>query len=623
MTIFIKALLILSLLNSILSCSRIDDPSLHPKFDASKKAPALPGKPATPHNPQRSLFFGDLHIHTGLSTDAFSMGVRAEPDDAYLFAKGGVIEHGAGYPIQIARALDFAAVTDHSEYLGMARLGSMDLDLPLNKRTLRDLLLNGNRFSITKAWLQTTLGIKEHGFGQGEVNPDIVKDAWQLTIDSAEKHNQPGIFTAFIGYEWSAFGDLKEIHLHRNIIYRSSNVSVTPFSSLDSNRPEDLWRFLEKQNQQGKTSFAIPHNGNLSNGLMYQKVDSDNKPLTAAYSSMRNKYEPISEILQIKGQSETHPTLSPNDEFADFEIHDSLSSGGTMKPKGAYARDALRQGIELSHSEGFNPYKFGVIGSSDSHNASTPAEEDNYHGKLPIMDGSAALRTNETLLIPDSVNPVRNWGSAGLAAVWAEENTRASLFDALKRKETFATSGPRISLRFFGGWYFNKAILKQTDLIKQAYSKGVPMGGNLSEAPNNTAPSFIVLAAKDPIGANLDRIQIIKAWVDKNGKSHETVFNVAASDNRTADKNNKLTPLNSTVNIKTASYTNSLGAAQLTTVWSDPQFNPSQEAFYYARAIEIQTPRWSTYDALTLGIEPTTPATLQERAISSAIWYQP
>jgi hypothetical protein len=608
------------------ACSKLDDASLQPAFDPALVRDSLP-KAAVAANPDRNLLFGDLHIHTGLSTDAFVFGVRSLPEDVYTFARGGTIEHGAGYPIQIARPLDFAAVTDHAEYMGQAR--QANLDVPTTQRPLRDLLLNGNALSITVAWIKSTMFISQQGFGFGvdKVDEDINRDAWQMTIDAAQKFNEPGVFTAFIGYEWSAFVDSPSVHIHRNVIYRSDNVSDLPFSYVDSSQPEDLWHFLAKENEAGRHAFAIPHNANLSNGNMYPTVDSYGKPITEAYAQMRNRYEPISEILQVKGSSETHPLLSNLDEFANFEIAGLVSSGeeGDLSTvKGAYARDALRLGLELSHSEGFNPYKFGVIGSSDSHNASSPSDESTYHGKLPLMDGSAGLRTDAATLLPPGITPVTRWGSGGLAGVWAEENTRASIYDALERKETFATSGPRISVRFFGGWSLDDSLLDEPDVIARAYATGVPMGGLLNAAPAGKSPNFLVMAMKDPEGANLDRIQIIKAWVDASGGSHEKIFEIAAADGRTVDvATGKLPAVGNTVDIKTATYRNTIGDEALATVWTDPEFDPALEAFYYVRVIEIPTPRWSTFDAIDLGTEPMDPTSIQERAITSAIWYAP
>ena len=606
------------------ACSRLDDPSLRPKIAPARSVQPLA---SVPYADTRQAFFGDLHIHTSLSTDAYVMGVRALPEDAYVFARGGVIAHGAGYPIQILRPLDFAAVTDHSEYMGQARLAN--LEIPTTVQSLPTLLREGSVLQITLAWLKTTLLVRRNGFSPAgaDIDQAINRSAWQLTIDTAQKYYEPGTFTAFIGYEWSADAGDITTHMHRNIIYRSSNVSDIPFSSLDSDRPEDLWLFLQEQNRQGKIALAIPHNGNMSRGNMYASRDSQARPLTAEYAAMRTRYEPVSEVFQIKGSSETHPLLSSEDEFADFELLGKslfVSDDSLEYVKGSYLRDALRVGMELDQSDGFNPFKYGVIGSSDSHNASSPTEESNYTGKLPMLDGSAGLRTNEALLLPAGVNPVTRWGSGGLAGIWAEENTRESLFDALQRRETFATSGPRITVRFFGGFTLDPGILQQSDVIRRAYADGVPMGGELGAAPAGKVPGFIILAAKDALGANLDRVQVIKAWVDDAGVSHESVFDVAAADGRAIDPlSGKLPVVGNTVNTATASYLNSIGGPAVSAYWRDPDFNFRHRAFYYVRVLEIPTPRWSTYDAVTLGTKPSKPETIQERAITSAIWYLP
>ena len=623
---FLAFVAVIVLITLSITYSKLEDRSLIPKTNLV----AIP-QAETPsvinYNPNRQVFYGDLHIHTGLSTDAYIFGVRSQPEDVYIFAKGGVIEHGAGYPIQINKPLDFAAVTDHAEYLGQARLAN--LDFPTTQQALSDLLLNENLFTITLAWLSSGQQMSTNGFSPGgeAINTQINKDAWQMTIDAAERHYQPGLFTSFIGYEWSADAGDISAHLHRNVIYRTNDVADIPFSSLDSSRPEDLWQFLHKQNQLGKVAMAIPHNANFSRGFMYASLDSEGKPLTTEYAAMRRRYEPITEIMQIKGSSETHPILSSEDDFANFELlGESLFTQSSLPTsmKGSYMRDALRTGMEMSHSEGFNPFKYGVIGASDSHNASSPSDESNYSGKLPLLDGSAGLRTGEALLLPDGINPVTRWGSGGLAGVWAEANTRESLFDALQRKETFATSGPRIKVRFFGGWGFNKDLLNQQDFVSQAYANGVPMGGELSSAAAGAIPSFIIMAAKDPDGANLDRVQIIKAWVDDNGDSHEQVIDIAAADSRQIDpKSGKLAAVGNTVQAQEPSYSNTIGGALISTHWIDDDFNPNQHAFYYVRVLEIPTPRWSTYDAVTLGTTPMEPVSIQERAISSAIWYKP
>ncbi|MFT5033427.1 MAG: hypothetical protein ACI9OO_001359, partial [Bacteroidia bacterium] len=434
-----STVLLLSLV--VTACSRIDDPSLYPAFDPENARP-IADKVLAPANPERNLFWGDLHIHTSLSTDAFTMGARSLPDDAYIFAQGGEIEHGAGYGIRISRPLDFAAVTDHSEFLGVMR--SLNPDLPLSNRSLRTRLLNDSPLRNTLAYLRSVLGFDLTSIAVDNAG-DISRSAWQDTIEAAERHNDPGRFTSFIAYEWSSMPASR--NLHRNVIYRSTQVPELPFSSVDSEDPRDLWSALEHQRELGMQVFAIPHNGNVSGGLMYDRVAYDGSSLDADYALRRMKNEPISEIFQVKGSSETHPKISPTDAFADFEIYDQLLSAKTIfsEPKGSYSRDALRAGIEFSHNEGFNPYRFGVIGSSDSHNASSPVDENNYHGKLPLLDGSAGIRLGKSYLLPDE-RLGKHWSAAGLAAVWAQENTRASLFDAMRRKETYATSGPRISV---------------------------------------------------------------------------------------------------------------------------------------------------------------------------------
>lgn len=605
----------------LVSCARVEDSSLYPRYQASSAQPP-PAKRAVAANPDKNVFFGDLHIHTSYSNDAYTMGVRALPDDAFTYAQGGSIEHAAGYPIRLQRPLDFAAVTDHAEQLGILR--AMQPDLPLSRRSLRDVLINGSRFAITKTWLQTVNGMDQDDIEYDANAESIMRNAWQKTIDAAQQHYLPGVFTTFIGYEWSATpnGD----NLHRNIIYRGQRVPGLPYSSLQSNKPEDLWRELAKQHKRGMQALAIPHNSNLSNGRMWEQLNAAGKPLTAKQAALRERFEPISEIMQVKGTAETHPLLSPQDEFAHFENYQLVAEKESDSAilKGSYLRAALRTGLEFAHNGAVNPNKFGVIGSSGGHNASSPVEEDNYHGTLPMLDGSAALRMNTATLLPDSKTHAGMGSAAGLAAIWAEQNTRASLFDALRRKETYATSGPRIRLRFFGGWRYSAALLSQAGSIQQAYASGVPMGGELPARGSAAAPTFALWAEKDPQGANLDRVQIIKGWVDDSGQSHEKIYDVAASGERTPDlKTGKLPTVGNIVYVRNATYANAIGAGRLASVWRDPDFDPTVAAFYYARVIEIPTPRWTTFDATMLGLPAPSPSTLQERAVSSAIWYSP
>ena len=620
----LRRAVILALLSHLLAgCGGAPvDPTLYPEFDPQKAVPPVE-MPQVPVNPRRNLLWGDLHIHTSLSTDAYVMGVRALPDDAYVFAQGGEIKHAAGYGIRIRRPLDFAVVTDHSEYLGVMR--EMDPKLPMSSRPLRQRLIEDGALRTTVAWIRTMV-IFNPRLGAVPGSDQASTAAWKMTIDSAERNYQPGRFTTFIGYEWSSMPDKN--NLHRNVIYRGSKAPKVPYSSLISQNPEDLWSELERQRSEGMDNLAIPHNGNVSNGLMYDSFAFDGSKIDSAYAARRMNNEPVSEVFQIKGQSETHPQLSPDDQFADFEIFDRILAGRIRysQPEGSYVRDALRLGIEMSNSEGFNPYQFGVVGGSDSHNASTPAEEDTFSGKLPLLDGSAGIRLGQSLLLPTAYQISRNWGSSGLAAVWAEQNTRESIFDAIRRKETYATSGPRIAVRFFGGWGYPSDLLKSTDPIAIAEQSGVPMGGRLpmSSSANETAPTFAVWALKDPDSGNLDRIQIIKGWVDQSGATHERIYDVALSDGRKPDvATGAVENVGNTVDVATATYTNSIGSVQLSSVWKDPDFDSTKPAFYYARAIEIPTPRWSTYDAVKLGIPAPAPTTIQERAVTSAIWFEP
>ena len=602
------------------SCGGIDDPSLQPVFDA-QSIESAPDMPPSAANDYRNLYFGDLHIHTSLSTDAFVMGVRSLPDDAYRFAKGHTAAHAVGYPIRLSRPLDFAAVTDHAEYLGQAK--AVNLDVPLTRRSLRDLLLEGSKWEITRAWFETISRMQDHGFSVGSPEAATNQQAWREIVRSAQSHNQPGVFTAFIGYEWSAHVDDVSVHIHRNVIYRNGDISAKPFSALDGDKPEDLWNFLDGESRHGRIAMAIPHNPNVSLGNMYKTVDSNGEPFTDAYAEQRNRFEPVHEILQVKGASEVHPMLSADDEFADFSIAaiSPLTADATeAQIAGSYSRYALLTGIELAESRGFNPFEFGVIGSSDSHNASSPVEENSYHGKLPMMDGSAGLRTSQANLLPVGVNPANSWSSGGLAAVWARENTRESLFDALQRRETYGTSGPRIKVRFFAVRESAAVQLEDHDLVAKSYSAGVPMGGRLEG--QEVSPRFIVWAERDPLGANLDRIQIIKGWIDDRGVGQERTFDVAVSGSRSIDAAGKTTPVGSNVDLVRASYKNTIGAASLKVSWQDPSFRSDERAFYYVRVLEIPTPRWSTYDAVKLGTEPLDPAVIQERAITSAIWVK-
>jgi hypothetical protein len=592
---------------------------------ASRPAAAQQAQAAGP-NPLRNAYFGDTHVHTSWSPDAFVSGVRVGPEDAYRYAKGEAIDHISGQKVQLKSGpLDFYAVTDHSEYMGVLP-GMLDPNNPLSKHEIAKLMNSSDPAQQQKATMLVVGSIAGGKPIKEFVDKGVMKQQWQLIQDYAAKYNEPGKFTTFIGYEWTSNPDNR--NLHRNVIFRGIRVPELPFTNFDSAKPEDLWTFMEGARKAGMENLAIPHNPNYSDGTMFQTVDSYGKPIDRAYAERRITNEPVVEMTQIKGTSETNPALSPNDEFADFMISDFLIAGeqtGKLrgKAKGSYARDALRTGLVLDEQTGVNPYKFGQIGSSDTHNAGGDYEENNVFGKIGREDGTPEARlVHKTQLTPI----VQSWGSAGLAGVWAEENTRESLYDAMKRKEVFATTGPRMKVRFFGSWQYDDADAKSADLVKIGYAKGVAMGSDLAARPAAAkAPSFLVWAIKDPNSGNLDRIQIVKGW-SKNGQTMEKVYDVVWSGTRKPDaKTGKLPPVGNTVDVATGTYQNTIGTADLAGRWTDPEFDPAQRAFYYVRALEIPTPRWNVFDAIKLGIAPPAnlPTTLQERAFSSPIWYTP
>ena len=603
------------------ACSRQSE-----ETPAGSKAPsAQQATPGTP-NPLRNAYFGDTHVHTSWSPDAFVSGVRVGPEDAYRYAKGEAIDHISGEKVRLKSGpLDFYAVTDHSEYMGVLP-GMLDPKNPLSQHEIAKLMNSSDPVQQQKATMLVVGSIAGGKPIKEFVDKGVMKQQWKLIQDYAAKYNEPGKFTTFIGYEWTSNPDNR--NLHRNVLFRGTKVPELPFTNFDSAKPEDLWTFMEGARKAGMENLAIPHNPNYSDGTMFQTVDSYGKPIDRAYAERRITNEPVVEMTQIKGTSETNPALSPNDEFADFMISDFLIAGeqtGKLrgKAKGSYARDALRTGLVLEEQTGVNPYKFGQIGSSDTHNAGGDYEENNVFGKIGREDGTPEARlVHKTQLTPI----VQSWGSAGLAGVWAEENTRESIYDAMKRKEVFATTGPRMKVRFFGSWQYDEADGKSADLVKIGYAKGVPMGSDLAARPAGAkAPSFLVWAIKDPNSGNLDRIQIVKGW-SRNGQTFERVYDVVWSGTRKPDpKTGKVPAVGNTVDVTTGTYTNTIGAADLTGRWTDPEFDPAQRAFYYVRALEIPTPRWNVFDAIKLGIAPPAnlPTTLQERAFSSPIWYTP
>lgn len=562
----------------------------------------------------RKPLFGELHIHTTFSFDAYVFNTRATPDDAYRFAKGGPLKHPLGKTYQLKRPLDFMAVTDHGIFMGvMSKMA--DPNHPLSKHPLAKTVNDPDPNVRSSAFTQI-VAIARNGDRTGPLHdPQILSDTWDEVIASANRHNDPGAFTTFIGYEWSTSEN--GMNMHRNVIFKGDSAPV-PFTRADSQKPEDLWTWMDKIRAEGYEALAIPHNSNKSDGRMFERETSWDTPFTKEYADQRNRNEPLVEVTQVKGTSETHPMLSPNDEFADFELDEMRVASPIKITKfaGGYVRDAYRTGLEFQDTMGFNPYRFGLMGSTDSHTAITPLFEKDYSGKLGTLDGSPERR------IAGSRGRM-DYGASGLAGVWSNENTRDSIYESLRRKETWGTSGPRIIVRFFGGFDMKDVTPGAEGWVAAAYHSGVPMGGDLKASDANGAPTFAVWAIKDPENGNLDRIQIVKGW-SQDGTSHEKVYDVCWSGDRVPDPvTGKLPPVGNTVDLKTATYSNSIGAVELKGLWTDPDFKADQNAFYYVRVLEIPTPRWNLYDEVELGrpFPADLARTLQERAFTSPIWY--
>jgi hypothetical protein len=588
--------------------------------------------------PQR-VFWGDTHVHTSYSTDAGMIGCRLGPEEAYRFALGEIVVASNGVRARLQRPLDFLVVADHAENLGLAPMvaeANPDLLKTDFGREIFELVQSGDYGAAYTLWGTAMSAGKDPLEGQDA----LTRSMWERITETAEKYNQPGRFTALIGFEWtsSPFGN----NLHRNVIFRDDKAEadrVLPFSNYDSVDPADLWRWMAAYEEKtGGRMLAIPHNGNLSNGLMFDDVTLSDKPLDRAYAERRMRWEPIYEITQIKGDGEAHPLLSPNDEFADYGTWDKGSFGPQPKTEDMlpreYGREALKRGLEFEAKLGVNPFKFGVVGSTDTHTALATTQEDNYFGKATPAEPTAdPHRFNEIITGyfqeedgPDiTIRHVQTL-AAGLAAVWATENTREAIFDAMQRKEVYATTGTRMTVRVFAGWDFEPSDIHRPDFAHLGYTRGVPMGGDLDDAPEGEAPTLVIRALRDPDGANLDRVQVIKGWLSSSGELEERIYDVAVSDGRAIGADGSCTtPVGNTVNVEEASFTNTIGDPMLFAFWRDPDFDPSERAFYYVRVLEIPTPRWTTYDAAFFGIElpQDVPASQQERAYTSAIWYTP
>ena len=564
----------------------------------------------------KTAFFGDLHVHTRYSFDAYLFGTLTSPDDAYRYAKGEAVPHAGGFDLQIDRPLDFLAVTDHAFYLGMfwawrdpdhPDAADEDVKRCVEASTVAE---RGAAFVGCFATLAAK-GRREDSLS-----------AWRDIQAAAERHNAPGAFTTFIGYEYTSS---RPGNLHRNVFYRGSKAPPIPFSRLDSLNPEDLWAWMDAQRAQGIDAIAIPHNPNGSDGDMFELVKFEGDALDAAYAEQRMRNEPLVEITQVKGTSDTHPFLSPNDEWADFEIFPyQIASWRKSRPRGSYVREAWLNGLAMERSGGFNPYRFGIVGASDSHNPGERFDESKFVGKVGVLDSTPQLRG----AVPFSDGGFREashrfFSASGLAGVWAKENTREAIFNAFRRKETFATTGPRIKVRLFAGYGFDAKMADAADLLRQAAAKGVPQGADLA-VRDDAAPSFLAWATADPLGTRLQRLQVIKGWV-ADGQPREKVYDVACSDGLQVDAETHRCPDNGAeVDTSDCSITEGVGAGELRALWRDPEFDPDTSAFYYVRVLENPTCRWSTWDAVRAGTRPRPDLfrTIQERAWSSPIWVR-
>jgi hypothetical protein len=589
--------------------------------------------PYVGHDYPTHVFWGDTHLHTSVSVDAGTM-CRLGQEEAFRFARGEEVVATGGLRARLSRPLDWIVVADHAEMYGlMPQLLKGDPEILATEKGKRwyDMLTGGDPDTTFKAAMEIVDSLSKK---DPPIKSDkAVRSAWQHYTGLADRYNEPGRFTALIGFEWTAIGGF---NLHRNVIFRGdasvANRTV-PFSQFDSQNPEDLWRHLDRfQKETGGEVLAIPHNGNLSNGRMFTVKTFDGQPLTREIAETRARLEPLIEVTQIKGDGEAHPFLSPDDELAGYEVWDRSNLNGTeLKTKdmlrSEYAREALKTGLMLERQLGVNPYKFGMIGSTDAHTALTAVEEDNFFGKHSGVEPEPHRFKHVVIQAPDPKLNVMGWqqAAAGYAGVWARENTRAAIFDALKRKEVYATTGSRMLVRLFAGWDFTKADAQSRMPGAAGYARGVPMGGELRRPPAGKAPSFLVAAMKDPMSGNLDRVQIVKGWMESSGELKEKVYDVVWSGDRKPGVNGKLPPVGNTVDVKNATWSNSIGSPELIAVWSDPDFDPKESAFYYARVIEIPTPRWTAYEAKRFKVEmpPEVPMTTQERAYTSPIWYAP
>lgn len=615
---------------------------------AGIRAESLPGRPYSPYANRAfptEVYFGDTHVHTSISADAGGGGTRLGPRDAYRFARGEQVVSNTGQPIKLRQPMDFYMITDHSDGMGAINdilAGTPNILANEAGRKFNEAFAAGGTAAANAAFELT------RQFSQGELpaalnyqpgNP-AYKRVWNDLVQAAEEFNEPHRFTTFIAFEWTSL--VSGNNLHRNVIFRDGGEragKILPYTTtppVGSPDPRDLWKWLQNyEDTTGGDVLAIPHNGNLSNGMMFALRDDfdHDAEFGREYAEQRQKWERLYEATQMKGDGEAHPLLSPDDEFADFETWDmgnlDLSEAKTkaMLP-GEYVRSGLKRGLVLERDLGVNPFKFGLVGASDTHVGLSTHKNDNFFGKFKQYEPSPHRANHVSKENKENGAQLQSWQyiTGGLSAVWASANTRAAIFDAMERRETYATTGSKIRVRFFGGFEFSRDDVLRRDLAQVGYSKGVPMGGDLNAAPDGKAPSFLVYALRDPIGANLDRVQIVKGWLDQQGKANERVYDVAVSGGREINTRGRCpTPVGDTVNLRIPSWTNTIGAAELGDIWTDPDFDPSQKAFYYARVIEIPTPRWTAYDRVKFNLQlpPSVPLKGQERAYTSPIWYSP
>lgn len=622
-------------------------------FDAGTLKPQdfnnklYPGKAYSPYakrNFPTRVYWGETHLHTGLSLDAGLFGNILNHEDAYRFARGEEITSSTGQPVKLSRPLDWLVITDHSDMMGFAtdiQNGAPNiLKNPKGKEWHEGFKKGGEAagkaaFDLITHFSQMT--VPEQLVSDYSPGSEVYNNLWYDITKTADRFNEPGRFTALIGFEWTSVP--KGFNLHRNVVLRDNGerarqvIPLTTQPPVGTTNPLDLYQWLEDyEKKTGGKALAISHNGNLSNGWMFPtEITYAGGKVDKNYVELRAKWEPLYEVTQIKGDGETHPVLSPNDEFADYETWavgnldlTELKTNDMLQRE--YAREALKNGFKLEKKLGTNPYKFGMVGATDSHTGLTTAEEENFFGKSTSVEPSKTRVSHPFIKSKLGEIPGDILAASGYQGVWASENTRQAIWDAMARKETYATTGPRIAVRFFGGWDYNDNDLRSRAAAFRGYEKGVPMGGDLSQAPKGKkAPTFMIFALRDPIGANLDRIQIIKGWMDKSGETHEKVYDVSWSGDRKPDAQGKLPPVGNTVDLEAANWTNTIGASELATIWSDPDFDANENAFYYARVIEIPTPRWIVYDKVRLGAELPKNAKLihQERAYTSPIWYKP